>query len=243
MLMQYSIVLTSGVALVCTGPFVRAGYAQIDRNASAALEQNDEVDATSDTLQGHAEALMRYGQALEAQGAIDKAMAVYQEVIRKYPNVTYGAMLGEEGRYSDDASARLIVLRCRKERGADFAADSEVAVGRRIRDAMNRRDVRQLAETASCAFTVGKAETDDEWQASPKDVMPVLIRLGTVLDWKSRRIEGSGETKWLVVPSKTKEGEHTFITRSILGRWNWVGYRTTDERILGRLRSIEGTGK
>lgn len=184
-----------------------------------------------------AEALMREGRDLEKRGAIDKAIAIYEQVIRDYPDATYENEVGE-GRYSEDASDRLNVLHCLKERRSDFSTKSDADMVRIIQEALGHNDMRQLIRSASCDFMVGKAETDDVWLMPPRQVMPAIIDLLPVLNWSLVRTEVSDKRKWVVVPARTHESEHTFYLEKAGDRWRWAGYYTTDGNILGSLRKL-----
>ena len=194
------------------------------------------LSAQSDVLGKHnaqADALMERGSMLQKEGRIDEAIETYKKVLREYPAEIYDDGMSTSGRlYSDDAREHLDVLFCRKQRGSDFSSDSPEKLVKAIRDAFLSQKTDLLVSYASCAFKVGLAAPSDYvWSQPPSQVMPVIIKLGPVLNWDAARFDNFGE---LVI--KTPKGEaHVFIFEEAKGRWKWVGYFTSDDKILDRL--------
>lgn len=198
--------------------------------AYAGTQQKDSSESVHNK-NNQAKELMHEAAALEKTGALDQAIAIYEKLIREFPNVTYEDEIGE-GKYSEDARIRVNVLRCFKARGLDFSTESRDELVTLLKEAFQNKNSDKLARYASCDFKVGKPETDAVWQLLPDQVVPGFVGLSEALDWSSASFDASG---YLNLKTKTSPEEHIFALEQSPNGWRWVGYFTTDKKILDHL--------
>lgn len=172
---------------------------------------------------------------LENRGSYSEAKALYEGIIREYPEDIREDEISSE-KYSTLALNRLKVMACRSKKRADFSVKEPQVLADRIRDALQKKDGGALTNLASCDFEVGANESDNIWALTPEEAGPIILAASQSFDYRSRKSTKLSDQFWSLEFSDLKHKEsYAFGLKKLNNAWAWNSFTTSNSSLLDEL--------
>jgi len=172
---------------------------------------------------------------LEEKGSYSEAKAMYERIIREYPEDIKEDEISSE-KYSTLALDRLKVMACRSKRPTEFSAKEPQSLADRIREVLQKKDPGTLIDLASCDFEVGAYASDNIWALTPKEAGPIILAASQRFDYRSSKSTKLTDQFWSLEFSDPEHKEsYAFGLRRIKNTWVWGSFTTSNSSLLDAL--------
>jgi len=196
-----------------------------DRADSAPLElDSDGVEA---------ELMMARAEAILKSGDLEAAASAYKRLQERFADHPYGA----DTTMGSEAAEALAAVECLRSRPLKQSIPQtfEVFWNDFLKD-LSESNIEKISKLMSCRFSVGRLETDFEFNLDQAAGLPVILEIILGSEW---RPAAWGSEKYYVFESESDKVsglEYSIGFVEEEGAWRWKSFITNSDSVLERMQ-------